>query len=265
MSVTFHAFDIYSSSFDLKDPLKKRKLKEADLVVAVHQHGLDHLRALVPRTNQDKFKMIHISVVFEPKDKLDPRPTPPLFVAAGNLVPKKGFDVLIRAAGRLRREGKTVRLRILGEGPERITLETLVRLQEMGDFIELPGYYQHAELAGHLAEALALVVPSKVASGGQRDGIPTVMIEAWLARTPVVASLVGGMSEVLEDGVTGLAFPPDDHASLAQCLGRLTESETLCSTLAERGYRTALSEFSPEHNVSTLIEALESTSEPSHH
>ncbi|UCH84236.1 MAG: glycosyltransferase family 4 protein [Candidatus Latescibacterota bacterium] len=260
MSITFHAFDIYSKTLSLRDPLKKRKLTDADLVVAVHEHGLDQLKKLVPEVDSEKFRMIHISVVFDPRPKPDPLPQPPLFVAAGNLVPKKGFDVLVRAAGRLRREGKTVRLRILGEGPERITLETLVRVQEMRELIELPGYYQHGELAHHLSQATGFVVPSKVVEGGQRDGIPTVLVEAWLSQTPVVASLVGGMGEVLADGETGLVFPSDDHAALAKCLLRLIESDALRSTLVERGLHAAKTQFSPEVNVRALVDAISDVS-----
>ena len=90
------------------------------------------------------------------------------------------------------------------------------------------------------------------------DGIPTVMIESWIARTPVVASLVGGMAEVVVDGETGLVFPSDDYNALAKCVLRLTESDTLRSTLAEKGFRAAQEKFSPELNVGKLIQAIES-------
>lgn len=260
MSVTFHAFDIYAHSLGQRDPIKKQKLRDADVVVVAHYHGLEYLRTLVPEVNEEKFKMIRISVVFKPEEKPSALPDPPLFVAAGNLVPKKGFDVLIRAAGILRRDGVSIRLRILGEGSERERLEALVRSEGVGDWTELPGYYQHADLAGSLAEAAALVVPSKVVKGGQRDGIPTVLVEAWLARTPVVASLVGGMADVLVDGDTGLAFPPDNPEALASCLRRLVESEQLRQKLVEQGLRAAESEFSPGRNVTSLIEEIRAAS-----
>ncbi len=260
MSVAFHAFDIYVNQFAVRDPLKKQKIRDADLVTAVHRHGLEQLRALVPEANRDKFKMIRICVVFETGQKPAPIPEPPLCIAAGNLVPMKGFDVLIRAAGILNRGGKHLRLRILGEGPERKRLESLVLSEGIDDRTEFLGYYQHAELAAHLAEAAALVVPSKVAGGGHRDGIPTVIIEAWLARTPVIASLVGGMGEVLFDGRSGLEFPPNDPVALAGCISRLLASEPLRSKLVEEGYRMAKAEFSSERNVGKLLEEIHKVS-----
>jgi colanic acid/amylovoran biosynthesis glycosyltransferase len=267
LSITWHAFDIYVDELRLRDPLKRQKLRDADAVVAVHRHGLEYLRRMVPDVPNDRFHVIHISVILRAtpiagatvSQATAPgvEPSAPLLVAAGNLVPKKGFDVLVRAVSQLARDGIDVRARILGEGPERGRLEDLARAQGIVDRIEMPGYYQHAELAGHLAEAAALVMPSKVVAGGQRDGIPTVVVEAWLARTPVVASLVGGMAEVIEDGRTGLVFSPGDASALAGCVRVLLDSPERGERLAEEGYRTAVTSFSPEKNVGQLLATLD--------
>lgn len=256
MSVTFHAFDIYSRTLVDRDPLKKQKLRDADVVIAVHRDGLEHLMSLVPDVDKNKFETIHICVEFSPAKRLDPLPDPPLFLAAGNLLPKKGFDVLVKAAGMLAREGAAIRVRILGEGSERERLEALVRAEGVGALTEIPGYYQQADLAGHLAEATAFVVPSKVAVGGHRDGIPTVMVEAWLSRAPVIASPVGGMGEVLVDGETALVFQPDDSEALARCIRRVLDSQRLRETLSEGGSRAAQTQFSPKQNVGKLLETL---------
>jgi len=267
LSITFHAFDIYVDALRLRDPIKRQKLRDADVVVAVHRHGLEHLQRMVPGVPPGKFHVIRISVVLNavPADAPTrataspaPEPPSPLLVAAGNFVPKKGFDVLVRAIGDMARDGIDVRARILGEGPERTRLEELARSEGVADRIDMPGYYQHAELADHLAEAAALVMPSKVVAGGQRDGIPTVVVEAWLARTPVVASLVGGMAEVIEDGRTGLVFSPGDEGALAACVRRLLDSPETGEKLAEEGYRTAVTSFSPQRNVAQLLKTLES-------
>jgi glycosyltransferase involved in cell wall biosynthesis len=177
-------------------------------------------------------------------------------LAVGNLVPKKGFDILIRAVGYLKRRGVAVRLRILGEGPERGALETLVREQALRDRVQLPGHFQHKELATHLAEAAAFVMPSRVTASGTRDGIPTVVIEAWLSGTPVVASLVGGMSEVIVNEQTGLVFAPEEPEALADCLVRLVESPELRRSLADAGRAVAMASFSCEKNVFNLLEEI---------
>jgi glycosyltransferase involved in cell wall biosynthesis len=259
MSVTFHAFDIYYGAMSHRDPLKRRKLRDADLVIAVHRNGLEHLAKLVPEVPRDKFHVIRISVAFTPLDgSTPPLSAGPMLVAAGNLVHKKGFDVLVRAAGILARDGVDVRVRILGEGPERQRLESLVAAEKIGDRVEMPGFYQHSELAGHLAEASALIMPSRIAPGGQRDGIPTVVVEAWLARTPVVASLVGGMSEVVVEGKTGLVFDPGDAQALAGRVRELLASDELGSALVNGGLQMAGDEFSPQKNAGELLNKIES-------
>jgi colanic acid/amylovoran biosynthesis glycosyltransferase len=260
MSVTYHAFDIYLRSITHRDPLKRRKLLDADLVVTVHHDGGEELKKVVPEGERRKFAVIRICVVFEPKAKPPSAPEPPLLLAAGNLVPMKGFDVLLRAVALLDRRGVRVRARILGEGPARRSLEELMRKERIGDRVELPGYFQHAALADHLAEAAVFVMPSIVTPQGRRDGIPTVVVEAWLSRTPVIASLVGGMAEVIVDGKTGLVFPSGDEEALAAQIVRLLGDEVLWKGLSEEGYNTATEWFSPERNVALLLDRIEKRS-----
>jgi glycosyltransferase involved in cell wall biosynthesis len=257
MSVTYHAFDIYLRSFTHTDPLKCRKLLDADLVVAVHRSGVEELRTLVPPGHRGKFAVIRICVDFEPKEKPCKTPQPPLLVAAGMLDPIKGFDVLLRAVALLASRGVGVRARILGEGPARRSLESLVREKGIGDRVELPGYFQHATLADHLAEAAVFVMPSVVMPDGDQDGIPTVVVEAWLSRTPVVASLVGGMAEVIVDGATGLVFPSGNEEALAEQIVRLLGDEALWKRLSDEGYKSAREWFSPERNAALLLEHIE--------
>ena len=256
MSVTFHAFDIYVDSGSSHDPLRTFKLRAADLVIAAHEDGRRVLMAMVPGEPEAKFKTVYISVSYAPLPRARPLPAPPLLVAAGNLVGQKGFDVLVRAVAELTRRGVAVRCRILGEGEDRALLEEQVLSAGVADRVDMPGYYQHRQLATHLAEALAFVMPSKVVARGFRDGIPTVMVEAWLARTPVIASPVAGMAEVLKNDDNALVFSPGDHTALADAVVRLVESPDLGDRLAARGHETASQYFSPEANVRGLIAAI---------
>jgi glycosyltransferase involved in cell wall biosynthesis len=129
----------------------------------------------------------------------------------------------------------------------------MARENGVEDRLELPGFFQHAEFATHLAEAAALVVPARVTSTGLREGLPTVIAEAWLSGTPVVAAPVGGIPEVVLDGETGLLFPMEDSRALSECILRLLYSAELRQALASAGRRLALEKFSPEKNVRELL------------
>jgi colanic acid/amylovoran biosynthesis glycosyltransferase len=256
MSIRYHSFDIHLNTIGWRDPLRLRKLRDADVVFAVHHDGLGFLKRRVPDIGAEKFKVVRVCVMFDPLPKRGELPERPLVIAAGNLVPAKGFDTLVDAIGVLKRRGVTIRLRILGEGPERAYLESLVEKNGIGDRVEMPGFYQHAGLAPHLAEAVALVVPPRITKVGLREGLPTVIVEAWLSKTPVIVSPVGGIPEVVEDERTGLVFAPGDAEALADCIERLVEQPELAARLAENGRVTAHDVFSPEKNVRALIDEI---------
>jgi colanic acid/amylovoran biosynthesis glycosyltransferase len=124
--------------------------------------------------------------------------------------------------------------------------------------IEMPGFYRHGEFARHLAEAAVFVVPSRITPSGVREGLPTVIPEAWLSGTPVIATPVGGIPEVVTDGETGLVFPVEDAEALADRIGRLLASDELRAHLANAGRMRALAEFSPATNVEALLREIDS-------
>jgi glycosyltransferase involved in cell wall biosynthesis len=111
----------------------------------------------------------------------------------GNLVPEKGFDLLIRAAAML----DDARVLIVGEGPERGSLESLAHSIAPGR-VEFRGSMSQQELRYVYAACDALALPSL------REGWPNVLLEAIACGTPVAASAVGGIPEILRAGAPGL-------------------------------------------------------------
>ena len=261
-SVRYHSFDIHLNTLAWRDPLRRRKLRDADLVAVVHRDGIAHLRWRAPDVDPAKFKMIRISVAFRPLPKPERLPEPPLVLAAGNFVPAKGFDVLVKAAAVLAERKVAFRLRILGDGPERGRIRAIARANGMEERIEMPGFYRHGDFARHLAEAAVFVVPARIARSGVREGLPTVIPEAWLSRTPVIAAPVGGIPEVVVDGETGLLFSAENAKALADAIARLLASDGLRARLAENGYDRAIAEFSPERNAGELLREIESHTRP---
>ena len=159
---------------------------------------------------------------------------------AGRFVEKKGVPSLIEAVRRLEAEGRTLRLVLVGDGP----MEEELRRAAAGlRRVEFRGWMPNNELRGWMRGALALCVPSQRASDGDAEGLPTVVIEAMAAGTPVIGSHHAGIGEAIEDEQTGFLIPEQDPDALAAALRRLSDEPGLRQRLGENARRAAVERF----------------------
>ena len=149
-------------------------------------------------------------------------------LAAGWLIHRKGFDILLEAFATVVREGYDVNLLILGEGPERATLEALARNLGLQDRVLMPGYQANAYPFFGRAELFVL--------SSRYEGLASVILEALSLGVPVVAAdCLFGSRELLEDGLYGLLVPPEDPGALAEAIKRLLSSPELCARFRKLG------------------------------
>lgn len=147
-------------------------------------------------------------------DHLQPRaPEGTKLIAAGRLVPAKGFDTLIDAAALLAKQGTPFTLTIHGEGPLRDDLQARIAAHGLQDRVTLAG--QTADLATALRQADLLV------SSSRREGFGNVLIEAMAEGLPVLATRAGGPETFIDSPVNGFLVPPDDAPALAQAIAAL--------------------------------------------
>lgn len=159
------------------------------------------------------------------------------------LRPGKGHDLVVEAVRRLRPRFPRLRLLVLGDGPAREEIHGLAR--ELGDA---------AVLTGHRDDVMAVLAASDVLLHPTRmDAFPTALLEAAAARVPVIATRVGGIPEIVQDGDTGLLldFPPSAGA-LAARLGALLQDEPLRRRLGERAHERFLERFTAERWAARL-------------
>lgn len=130
----------------------------------------------------------------------------------GRLLPVKGPDVLIEALPAIAAARPTVHLSLVGDGPLEASLRRRAEALGVAARCRFAGQRAQAEVARWLNAASLLVVPSRA------EGVPNVVLEALASGTPVVASRVGGVAEVLEEGAAGLLVPPEDPAALARAV-----------------------------------------------
>jgi colanic acid/amylovoran biosynthesis glycosyltransferase len=178
--------------------------------------------------------------------------TPPLIVAVGRLIGKKGFVDLLRAFRLLRERGKSFRCEIIGEGPLEQELREQIAQLDLEDWAELLGVKPQHEIREHLAAARAFVLPSVIDPDGGMDNLPTVIMEAMAAGLPIVSTSIGGIPEMVIQNETGFLVPPGDVAALADAIERLLGDIGLARRFGERGFQRASEFFSIEKNVREL-------------
>jgi colanic acid/amylovoran biosynthesis glycosyltransferase len=177
---------------------------------------------------------------------------PPLIIAIGRLIAKKGFANLIRACALLAKHGRSFRCEIFGEGP----LENQLRgqIEELGlkELVQLPGPKPQHELRERFAAANVFVLPSVPEAEGGMDNLPTVIMEAMATGLPVISTGIGGIPEMVVDNETGVLVEPHDEVALAGAIEKVTNDRSLGQRLGRAGYERAQRLFSIEKNVREL-------------
>jgi len=143
----------------------------------------------------------------------------PVIVSAGRLVRKKGFEFLIDAIRSLRASFPTARLVIAGDGDLRG--ELTARSADLGSAVRLVGNQSQDVIARLAAAADIVAVPSVHDEAGNVDGLPNFALEALATATPVVATNVGGLPDVIDDGRTGRIVPERDAPALTRALSEM--------------------------------------------
>ncbi len=198
----------------------------ADGIIAVSKGVADDL-AQVTRLSRETIQVIYNPVVSLEVQKMastrvdhpwfDPG-QPPVILAVGRLRPQKDFSTLIHAFAQVRRKC-SARLLILGEGSERVALETLVREQGLEEDVSLLGFVENPY--AYMSRASLFILSSRW------EGLPTVLIEALFCGVPVISTdCPSGPREVLADGKYGALVPVHNPTALAEMIKIALEGRT---------------------------------------
>ena len=157
-----------------------------------------------------------------------------LILFVGSLVERKGVRYLIDALPLLPAQ-LHAKLVIIGDGAERSRLEAQVRARGLQHLVEVRGRVAEQELRRAYGAASVLVLPAIVDARGDTEGLGVVLLEAMSYGVPVIGSDLGGITDIVVDGQTGLLVPPQDSAALAAALERLATDRDLAKRLGEAG------------------------------
>ena len=251
-SLILHAgTDLYRSRV-----LMREKLLAARNIVVVCEFN----RSFLARTYSDLYpaieQRIHVhhlgldlrELSFDTGDRLPGR-----VLAVGSHQKNKGFHHLIRAIRILKNKGVEVTLDLVGDGPLTESLRLLVRDLGLAECVWFHGWLAPDEIPSYMRKAAVLVHPSTELG----DAVPTVLKESMALGTPVIASDVAGIPELLDGGRCGLLVPPMNEVLLASAVQLLLENERLRRDLAAAARRHAEAMFDMWRNGRRLFSILD--------
>jgi glycosyltransferase involved in cell wall biosynthesis len=234
-----------------------RAARSADRTVAISRYTADQVRRLGARDVPVIPYTIGVSV--EPLERSLTHAGPFTVLFVGRLVERKGVHVLLEAVRRVPTD-VPVRAVIVGDGAEFDALRALANRLGVADRVTFTGRVPWEELRRAYRDADVCVLPAVVDRRGDTEGLGVVLLEAMHHRVPVIGSDLGGIPDVIEDGVSGVLVPPGDPAALAAAITGLARDPALARRLGDAGYRRATDEFSWPAIVSRwarVYEALE--------
>jgi len=181
-------------------------------------------------------------------------------LAIARFVKTKGLDVLLDACAILQERGVDFRLTLAGSG--RIEKQLRAQAQNLGiaDKVSFPGFILHKDVPALINAHDIFVMPSKIGSTGDRDGLPTVIMEALLGRVPVVATDVGGIREVIRDGETGLLIQQRNPKAMADAIQTLTDDRENAVRMADNGKKLVVDFYDTARNARTFYDLIENSS-----
>lgn len=238
-----HAFVDFDFEYDFK--MLPEKLSRAAFFVTHTDFCRARLHALMPDLHRGKIHTIRIGVdpsEWQPREQPDST-EPPRLIAICRFVEKKGLDVLLRACAILKGREVAFQCLLIGDGPEMSRLQSLVEELKLHDVVRFTGALPIDQVRSYLVPSTVIIAPSVYARDGERDGTPTVLIEAMACGIPVVASGISGIPELIDDGESGLLVPERDEERLASAIEVVLRDPDLRARLGRNGRQKVLREF----------------------
>src|SRR5437899_1332375 len=231
-------------------------VSEANAAYIARAFGVprSHIRVIPCGVDTDRFRpLAHAAEASEPASSGIPAAAPPawhqapLIVCVARLVAVKNLPLLLESCALLKSRGVNFRCALIGDGPCRSELEAASARLGLQDIVQMPGAAEQQEVLQWWQRATVGVLTS------DNEGMPVSLMEAAACGVPAVATAVGGVPELVQDGATGLLVPAGDAAALASALERLLLDRSLRErlSLAARGHAEA--KFSVRRQVDQLL------------
>jgi glycosyltransferase involved in cell wall biosynthesis len=244
-SITIHGPDEF---YNAPGQYLSQKVEEADFICCISNFARSQLMKLSDYKHWHKLEVSRLGVdpeIFIP-GKFEESPDTFEIICVGRLCSAKGQHILVDAVTELLRKGHNVRLRIVGDGPDRISLENHVKSQTYSDKILFEGAVNQDRIRDLYSQAHIFSIASFA------EGIPVVLMEAMSMEIPCVTTRITGIPELIRDGIDGLLVSPSSIDELSTALELLIRDPDLRRTLGENGRKRVMANYNLSSNVDHL-------------
>ena len=227
------------------------KLRRATFTACITDYCRSQCQVFAPPKAWDRLHVVRCAVpeafLAKPARQIEDENDPPTFVCVGRLCPEKAQRLLIQATAALVNEGRKLRVVLIGDGPDRPALESAAAEYGVADAVEFTGWQPSAQIADRLRSSRALV------SCSFAEGLPIVLMEAYAAGCPVIATRIAATYELVENGKSGWLIPPSDADALTDAMrDALDATPATRQAYAEEGRRRVEQRHHPERQAELL-------------
>ncbi|MFZ5569577.1 MAG: glycosyltransferase [Thermodesulfobacteriota bacterium] len=245
-----YSISIHGSDVLLPQPMTFEKLRRARFVVSNCRYHVNFLRRRFPALGRQRFFVVPLGLsVSQPpwRTVVPPAPIPPLRILnVARFDPVKGHELLLEACSRLRDLGIPFVCRLVGDGPIKTRISRLIEAHGLAGRVAMTGPLFEAEVARQFDWCHVMVLSSR------SEGTPMTVIEAMAKGRAVVAPDMTGLPEMVITGETGLLYPRNDPAALADCLARLSQDPERMVEMGAAGRRHAEKRYEAATNTRIL-------------
>ncbi len=245
-SMTAHAKDIFHESVQADD--LARKLHSASSTFTVSQFNLNYLRERFPDVCQNVIKLYN-GMHLDDFAYRSPAERSNRIVAVGRFVEKKGFQDLILACRELKERQVDFSCFLIGGGELEDRLRSMVEELNLQEQVKLLGPQPQRNVKELIQSSAVMAAPCVHGEDGNRDGLPTVLLESMALGTPCVSTAVTGIPEVVQHGHSGLIVPENAPTELANALSLLLSKAELRVRFAEAARQLIETDFDIVHNA----------------
>lgn len=253
-----HAFGLFSRN----QKSVKCELEHATQIVTISSFHRKYIQNLCPEISADHIHIVYCALetdLLQPFDRSQLE-GPIKILSVGRMIEKKGFEYLIAACKQLLETNVEFQCQIIGGGPLKQELQSQINELGLQDHVELVGSMSQKQVLEHYQNSHIFALPCVVASDGDRDGIPVVLMEAMACEIPVITTPVTGIPDLVQHEKTGLLVTERDADGLTAAIKALIENDELRRKLGRQGRQIILEKFDIQINAARLADIFKQVS-----